>query len=256
MNLGTGTFISMDSYQGSVYDPITLHKYLYANANPVMYTDPSGYESKEEQMIAVTNMAMIGTAILLAGCVALRAFSSVRNNMTSSVLDLDCTISVTDWKNVILGFPAHHFDNKWIVTIPTALLSAHLFEAIYATDEDVSSIPGISVKERDDNSPSDIPAQEKGDSSPSGIPARKQNGAKILQNNSNAKPSNVPYKNNKEANQQAQKQGYKDAHDLKASYVGKTNVAKFDMKHDTKTGQIYLESKDGKIQIPTSLFDK
>ena len=33
----------MDSYQGSIYEPVTLHKYLYANANPVMYTDPSGY---------------------------------------------------------------------------------------------------------------------------------------------------------------------------------------------------------------------
>lgn len=43
MNPSTGTFISMDSYQGSIYDPVTLHKYLYANANPVMYTDPSGY---------------------------------------------------------------------------------------------------------------------------------------------------------------------------------------------------------------------
>ena len=42
MNPSTGTFISMDSYQGSIYDPDTLHKYLYANGNPVKYSDPSG----------------------------------------------------------------------------------------------------------------------------------------------------------------------------------------------------------------------
>ena len=42
MNPSTGTFISMDSYEGSIYDPDTLHKYLYANGNPVTYSDPSG----------------------------------------------------------------------------------------------------------------------------------------------------------------------------------------------------------------------
>jgi len=43
MNPSTGTFISMDSYAGSIFEPVSLHKYLYANANPVMYSDPSGY---------------------------------------------------------------------------------------------------------------------------------------------------------------------------------------------------------------------
>lgn len=42
MNPSAGTFISMDTYEGSIYDPDTLHKYLYANGNPVKYNDPSG----------------------------------------------------------------------------------------------------------------------------------------------------------------------------------------------------------------------
>jgi RHS repeat-associated protein len=38
----TGRFWTMDSYEGSQTDPLSLHKYLYAHANPVMMVDPSG----------------------------------------------------------------------------------------------------------------------------------------------------------------------------------------------------------------------
>jgi hypothetical protein len=38
----------MDTYEGRPGEPLTLHKYLYAHANPVMGVDPSGYLTLSE----------------------------------------------------------------------------------------------------------------------------------------------------------------------------------------------------------------
>ena len=48
MDTSTGRFISQDTYAGSTADSISLHKYLYANSNPVMYSDPSGYSADND----------------------------------------------------------------------------------------------------------------------------------------------------------------------------------------------------------------
>jgi RHS repeat-associated protein len=41
-NPATGRFMTRDPYQGSVYDPASLHRYNYARANPANFIDPSG----------------------------------------------------------------------------------------------------------------------------------------------------------------------------------------------------------------------
>jgi RHS repeat-associated protein len=55
---GTGRFTRRDDYEGDINSPISLHKYIYGNANPVFYTDPSGYQSLGYYLAAIT---VIGT---------------------------------------------------------------------------------------------------------------------------------------------------------------------------------------------------
>ena len=42
MNPLTATFMQKDSYEGTIYSPVTQNGYLYTGGNPVMYVDPSG----------------------------------------------------------------------------------------------------------------------------------------------------------------------------------------------------------------------
>jgi RHS repeat-associated protein len=48
MDPNVGRFVTMDEFSGLSQDPFSLHKYLYANANPITYNDPSGYSNITE----------------------------------------------------------------------------------------------------------------------------------------------------------------------------------------------------------------
>ena len=94
MDPSTGIFISMDSYQGSVYDQVSLHKYLYANANPVMFTDPSGYFSLAECSIASSIQSTLNS---------IHRINSLRKIMKWA--DVMCTVYdvAMEIRSVILG---------------------------------------------------------------------------------------------------------------------------------------------------------
>jgi hypothetical protein len=55
----SGRFWTMDTFEGNSSDPLSLHKYLYAHADPVNMVDPSGHES----IISVNSSIAIGLRI-------------------------------------------------------------------------------------------------------------------------------------------------------------------------------------------------
>ena len=72
MDTSTGRFISQDSYAGSISDPVSLHKYLYANSNPVTYSDPSGYYSLEDVEVGTAGETILNVSYQMANQSAMR----------------------------------------------------------------------------------------------------------------------------------------------------------------------------------------
>jgi RHS repeat-associated protein len=75
LNTSTGRFWSMDAYEGVANDPASLHKYLYASADPVDFTDPSGRQIDEVIALAVqyplVTMTLVSAGVGGAGgCIA------------------------------------------------------------------------------------------------------------------------------------------------------------------------------------------
>jgi uncharacterized protein RhaS with RHS repeats len=53
-NPATGRFLSRDPKDGNRFDPASLHKYLYAGGNPVMFYDPTGFAAAEEEGLTIS----------------------------------------------------------------------------------------------------------------------------------------------------------------------------------------------------------
>jgi uncharacterized delta-60 repeat protein len=57
-------FVSQDPASGGTSDPLTLHKYVYANGNPVVNVDPSGRMSDGEALVVSGLIALMATLTL------------------------------------------------------------------------------------------------------------------------------------------------------------------------------------------------
>jgi RHS repeat-associated protein len=62
-NQNSGRFFTQDSFEGTKFDPVSLHKYTYGNGNPINNIDPTGHFSVLELGIALT-LVTIGVMFL------------------------------------------------------------------------------------------------------------------------------------------------------------------------------------------------
>ncbi|HLO29547.1 MAG TPA: RHS repeat-associated core domain-containing protein [Anaerolineales bacterium] len=57
-----GRFTGMDPWVGDIFDPQSLHRYLYSNANPVNNRDPSGNQSLSELAVVAAVVGLLNAA--------------------------------------------------------------------------------------------------------------------------------------------------------------------------------------------------
>ncbi|HAF12797.1 MAG TPA: hypothetical protein DCK99_03665, partial [Blastocatellia bacterium] len=62
LNPASGRFWTADSFEGTSRDPVSLHKYLYSQANPANRLDPSGNASLAEtvESVAISTIVFAG----------------------------------------------------------------------------------------------------------------------------------------------------------------------------------------------------
>jgi len=62
LNVATGRFWTMDTFEGTEFDPLSLHKYLYCGSSPVDHVDPTGHGELLEKLEAAAITVGLFTA--------------------------------------------------------------------------------------------------------------------------------------------------------------------------------------------------
>ncbi|MGL6095828.1 MAG: RHS repeat-associated core domain-containing protein, partial [Fimbriiglobus sp.] len=120
LDVGTGRFLGTDPYAGDVYDPISLHRFVYASSDPVNMTDPTG-------MFSVGGMSVsISVGNIVSGGISYGAQQVARGHATGMSTGL--TFGVTAMVDTAIDYllDTSHF---WSVDEFSAMTSFAYQEA-------------------------------------------------------------------------------------------------------------------------------
>jgi RHS repeat-associated protein len=90
-----GRFVSMDPYPGKTADPVSMHKYLYANADPINFIDPSGLSPEEGILLQIAVRTHLAVSRVLGSrksCRILAAAKVVAAALGPNGVELDLVL--------------------------------------------------------------------------------------------------------------------------------------------------------------------
>jgi RHS repeat-associated protein len=91
MDPTTGGFAGLDPFGGNVFEPATLHKYVYAQANPANMSDPTGMFSVAAQVTVALVLVIPAMASLGLGGINFLTRVAVPLNVRTRVVIIDDT---------------------------------------------------------------------------------------------------------------------------------------------------------------------
>ncbi|MBP0011245.1 RHS repeat-associated core domain-containing protein, partial [Roseofilum sp. Belize Diploria] len=100
-----GRFASVDPFEGWLYQPMSLHRYLYGNANPVTFSDPSG----EVAVNMGLHSALMSILSSMSYAVPTGALSSALLGITKAVLAIQLSAAGVTLAHVAAGLATYYY---------------------------------------------------------------------------------------------------------------------------------------------------
>ena len=125
-----GRFISMDEWQGMLVQPLTMHGYLFAGSNPVMFVDPTGYNDMSVGGV-LTNFKLL--AILSRAATVSIVFHGTVAVINFTLALILTQAIVNNWEDFLLGSPDDSSVIEFISNITMSMINAVIANATQTT---------------------------------------------------------------------------------------------------------------------------